>query len=300
MSHNLVLPHGGKLVDLIVDAKRAEALQDMSKTSRSWDLTHRQVCDLELLMCGGFSPLQGFMSKADYESVCNNMRLADGQIWPMPIVLDLPEELTKQLSPGDFLALRDPEGVMLAGLTIEEMWQPDREAEARAVYGTTNPEHSGVAYLYDQTHPMYVSGKLEGLQPPFHHDFSAYRYTPQDLRREFTRLSWRKIVAFQTRNVMHRAHYALTLRAAKKAEANLLIHPVVGLTKPGDVDHYTRVRCYQALLPRYLKHTVKLGLLPLAMRMGRFGQCPLCWIFLKNSRNNFPQEIFLPFVIQKG
>jgi len=111
MSHNLVLPHGGKLVDLIVDAKRAEALQDMSKTSRSWDLTHRQVCDLELLMCGGFSPLQGFMSKADYESVCNNMRLADGQIWPMPIVLDLPEELTKQLSPGDFLALRDPEGV---------------------------------------------------------------------------------------------------------------------------------------------------------------------------------------------
>ncbi len=267
MNRNLVSPHGGNLVDLVVDSERAATLQAQSKTSLSWDLTARQVCDLELLMCGGFSPLQGFMNKADYDSVCDSMRLADGTLWPMPIVLDLPEDMTKQLSSGDFLALRDPEGVMLAGITIEEMWQPDRSLEAQTVYGSTNREHAGVAYLYDQTHPMYVSGKLECIQPPFHHDFSEFRYTPQDLRREFARLSWRKVVAFQTRNVMHRAHYALTMKAAKSAEANLLIHPVVGLTKPGDVDHYTRVRCYQALLPRYPSHTVKLGLLPLAMRM---------------------------------
>ena len=267
MSRNLVLPHGGSLVDLLVDTESAATLRAKSKKTLSWDLTPRQVCDLELLLCGGFSPLQGFMNRADYESVCDSMRLTDGTIWPIPIVLDLPEEMTKQLSPGDFLALRDPEGVMLAGLTVEGIWQPDRSMEAQSVYGTTNREHPGVAYLYDQTHPMYVSGKVEGIQPPFHHDFASLRYTPQELRREFTRLSWRKIVAFQTRNVMHRAHYALTLRAAKKAEANLLIHPVVGLTKPGDVDHYTRVRCYQALLPRYPSHTVKLGLLPLAMRM---------------------------------
>ena len=128
MSHNLVLPHGGKLVDLVVDDERAKSLRDMSKSTRSWDLSPRQVCELELLMCGGFSPLQGFMNKADYESVCNSMRLADGKIWPIPIVLDLLEEITKQLSPGDFLALRDPEGVMLAGLAVEEIWQPDREA----------------------------------------------------------------------------------------------------------------------------------------------------------------------------
>ena len=156
---------------------------------------------------------------------------------------------------------------MLAAMTVEEIWQPDRSLEAQRVYGTMSLEHPGVTYLLDQTHPFYVSGKLEGVQLPIHYDFGSLRYTPQELRKEFSRLGWRKVVAFQTRNVMHRAHYALTLRAAKNAEANLLIHPVVGLTKPGDVDHYTRVRCYQALLPRYPSQTVKLALLPLAMRM---------------------------------
>jgi sulfate adenylyltransferase len=219
------------------------------------------------LLNGGFSPLTGFMGRADYQGVCNSMRLADGTLWPIPVTLDVPEELAKSLEPGSSLALRDPEGVMLAVLHVEEVWKPDRMAETESVYGTTNREHPGVAHVLDQVHPYYVGGRLDGIQLPVHHDFRPLRLTPDELRASFTRLGWRRVVAFQTRNPMHRAHFELTLRAAKEVESNLLIHPVVGMTKPGDLDHYTRVRCYQALLPHYPHNTVKLSLLPLAMRM---------------------------------
>jgi len=157
---------------------------------------------------------------------------------------------------------------MLAALHVEELWQPDRRDEAMAVYGTTSPKHPGASYLLEQTNPWYVGGRLEGIQRPSHYDFRALRLSPAELRAEFVRLGWRRIVAFQTRNPMHRAHQELTLRAAKEVEASLLIHPSVGMTKPGDVEYYVRVRCYEALLSKYPKDTVKLSLLPLAMRMG--------------------------------
>jgi len=195
------------------------------------------------------------------------MRLGDGTLWPIPVTLDVSEDLAKQLRPGGVLALRDPEGVMLAALRVEDVWQPDRAAEAEAVFGCIHREHPGVAHLLEQTHPWYVGGRVEGVHMPAHYDFRNLRLTPAELRAEFARLGWRRVVAFQTRNPMHRAHQELTLRAAKEVEANLLIHPVVGMTKPGDVDHYTRVRCYQALLPHYPQNTVMLSLLPLAMRM---------------------------------
>jgi sulfate adenylyltransferase len=166
------------------------------------------------------------------------------------------------------VALRDPEGVMLAVLHVQDVWQPDREAEAKAVFGTTSKVHPGVAYLTQQSHPWYVGGRVEGIRLPAHHDFRTLRLTPSEVRAQFTRLGWRKIVAFQTRNPMHRAHQELTFRAAKEVGANLLIHPSVGMTKPGDVEYYVRVRCYEALLARYPKDTAKLSLLPLAMRMG--------------------------------
>lgn len=267
MSHSLIAPHDGTLINLLVDSERAVQLRAESRTWPSWDLTPRQLCDLELLLNGGFSPLRGFMARVDYESVCASIRLADGTLWPIPITLDVPEELAQELGPGATLALRDPEGVMLAALHVEEVWQPDLLAEAEAVYGTTRREHPGVAYLLGHTHPCFVGGRLEGVQLPVHHDFRSLRLIPAELRAEFMRLGWRRVAAFQTRNPMHRAHQELTLRAAKEVEANLLIHPVVGMTKPGDVDHYTRVRCYQAILSRYPRHTVKLALLPLAMRM---------------------------------
>src|SRR5690242_1820586 len=209
------------------------------------------------------------MGRADYEGVCSNMRLKSGAIWPMPITLDVPEDFAKKLQSGSSkVALRDPEGVMVAVLNVEEVWQPDRQAEAKAVFGTTSRVHPGVDYLLNRGHAWYVGGRVEGLQPPTHYDFKTLRLTPAELRTEFARLGWRRVVAFQTRNPMHRAHVELTFRAAKAVEANLLIHPSVGMTKPGDVDYFTRVRCYQLLLAKYPPGTVKLSLLPLAMRMG--------------------------------
>ena len=261
-------PHGGALVNLIADPKRREEIRAASKGWPSWDLTERQLCDLELLLNGGFSPLRGFMGQADYESVCSSMRLANGLIWTMPIILDLPAELARQLKNGASLALRDPEGVMLAVLHVEEIWEPNRRWEAENVFESLDRVHPGVSYLLDRANPFYVSGKLEGLQLPAHYDYVDLRSTPSEMREEFRRLGWRRVVAFQTRNPMHRAHVELTFRASKETSASLLIHPSVGMTKPGDVDHYTRVRCYQAILPHYPANTAKLALLPLAMRMG--------------------------------
>jgi len=264
----LVSPHGGALVDLLVEEDRVAELRARSADWPSWDLTPRQLCDLELLLCGGFSPLLGFLGQADYESVVSRMRLADGTLWPMPVTLDVTSELAARLGPGASLALRDPEGVMLAALHITEMWQPDLSHEAQAVFATLDRTHPAVDHLLNATHPWYVAGTLEGLQLPGHYDYGVLRQTPAQLRAEFTMMGWRRVVAFQTRNPLHRAHVELTLRAAKEVEANLLIHPVVGMTKPGDVDHYTRVRCYQAIMPGYPHGMAKLSLLPLAMRMG--------------------------------
>jgi len=265
----LIAPHGGELVDLIVSSEKATELKSNSREWPSWDLTARQICDLELLMSGGFSPLRGFMNRADYEGVCSNMRLASGVLWPMPITLDVKEEFAKTLKPGSSkVALRDPEGVMLAVLHVEDVWQADREAEAKAVFGTTSALHPGANYAIKHSNPWYVGGRVEAIQLPSHYDFRALRLTPAEVRTEFARLGWRKIVAFQTRNPMHRAHVELTMRAAKNVEASLLIHPSVGMTKPGDVDYFTRTRCYQLLLAKYPAGTVKLSMLPLAMRMG--------------------------------
>jgi sulfate adenylyltransferase len=266
---HLIAPHGGELVDLIVSSERIADLKAHSREWLSWDLTSRQVCDLELLMNGGFSPLTGFMNKADYESVCQNMRLKSGVLWPMPVTLDVKEEFAQALKPGiSKVALRDPEGVMLAVLHVNDVWQPNHKAEAEAVFGTTSTAHPGVDYLLNKAYPWYVGGRVEGIQAPSHYDFRSLRLAPADVRTEFARLGWRRVVAFQTRNPMHRAHVELTFRAAKQVEANLLIHPSVGMTKPGDVDYFTRVRCYQLLLSKFPQETARLSLLPLAMRMG--------------------------------
>ncbi|MCU1448700.1 MAG: sat cysC [Acidimicrobiales bacterium] len=268
MTGHLNSPHGGTLVDLLASEDRTAELKAASKDWPSWDMTPRKLCDLELLVNGAFSPLRGFLGQADYEAVCSSMRLADGTLWTLPVVLDLPEEFAQGLSEGSSLALRDPEGVMLAAIEVTELYRPDREQEAKSVYGTTSVEHPGVAHLLQGTHPVYVAGHVEALQLPVHYDFRRLRLTPTELRAEFDRLGWQKVVAFQTRNPMHRAHLELTLRAAKEVEANLLIQPAVGMTKPGDVDHYTRVRCYEALMGRYPRSTAMLSLLPLSMRMG--------------------------------
>jgi sulfate adenylyltransferase len=260
-------PHGGELKNLYVPASQAAEEKGRSRDLPSWDLTMRQLCDIELLLNGAFSPLDGFQSEQDYQGVVTKMRLPSGVIWPMPITLDVTEAFAQPLKEGDSIALRDPEGVLIATLELSSIYRPDKEAEAKAVFGTTDDAHPGVNYLIRRTNPVYLGGRLTGVEAPTHYDFKHLRDNPQELRDRFQKLGWRRVVAFQTRNPMHRAHLELTFRAAKDVEANLLIHPVVGMTKPGDVDHFTRVRCYEHLLAHYPEQTTTLSLLPLAMRM---------------------------------
>ncbi len=234
----------------------------------SWDLTTRQLCDLELLLSGGFSPLQGFMSRADYDRVVDEMRLADGTLWPMPITLDVTREFAQKLKKDSSVALRDPEGVLIAVLDVNDIWEPDIKREALGVFGTQDELHPAVFYLKHRANPVYVGGRLRGIEAPTHYDFKHLRRTPAQLRKLFNEMGWKRIVAFQTRNPMHRAHLELTHRAAKQIDGKLLINPTVGMTKPGDIDHYTRVRCYEHLIKRYPVNSALLSLLPLAMRMG--------------------------------
>lgn len=242
-------------------------LNQRARGCPSWPLTRRQLCDLELLACGGFSPLIGFLGHDDYLAVCASMRLSGGILWPIPVTLDVPDEVADAAGAAGMLALRGPDQIVLAVLQVTESWVPDRRAEAAAVFGTTDPSHPGVAYLLRHTHRRYLAGVLEVLELPRHRTFRPLRHTPAQLRAEFTRRGWDRVVAFQTRNPMHRAHQELTRRAAIQLNANLLIHPVVGMTKPGDIEPGMRVRCYQALLPSYPKGEAMLSLLPLAMRM---------------------------------
>jgi len=261
------LPGQDAFSDLLVDHERRREVIGATLHAPSWNLTDRQLCDLELLLNGGFWPLTGFMNQGDYESVCETMRLQSGTVWPIPVVLDVTEAAAQTLGPGSLLALRDPEGVVLAVLNVQDVYRPDRNAEAALVFGTRSRDHSGVAVLLDRTNPVYVGGTVEGVHLPVHVDFPDLRMTPSQVRAAFKQRGWSTVVGFQTRNPMHRVHQELTVRAAAAVGARLLINPVVGPTKPGDVDHYTRVRCYQALMHRYPADTAMLALLPLAMRM---------------------------------
>ncbi|MGC9419411.1 MAG: bifunctional sulfate adenylyltransferase/adenylylsulfate kinase, partial [Rhodovulum sp.] len=253
--------------ELYVSPESAQKLKAEAGDLPSWDLTPRQICDLELLMNGGFNPLKGFLTEEDYDSVVETMRLADGTLWPMPITLDVSEEFAAGLELGQDIALRDQEGVILAILSVTDRWTPNKAREAEKVFGADDLAHPAVNYLHHTAGKVYLGGPVTGIQQPVHYDFRARRDTPNELRAYFRKLGWRRIVAFQTRNPLHRAHQELTFRAAKEAQANLLIHPVVGMTKPGDVDHFTRVRCYEAVLDKYPQATTTMSLLNLAMRM---------------------------------
>ncbi len=261
-----ISPYRGELRELYLIESLAAAVKAQSRDWPSWDLTPRQLCDIELLLNGAFSPLQGFMTRRDYERVVAEMRTADGTLWPIPITLDVSQAFADSIGTGMQIALRDSEGVLIAVLEVQDIWKPDKRAEALSVYGTEDNVHPGVNTL-QRAHPVYVGGMLRGVSAPTHYDFRHLRDTPRELRDRFRKHGWRRVVAFQTRNPMHRAHQELTVRAAHQAEANLLLHPVVGMTRPGDIDYYTRVRCYENILKRYPEHTTALSLLPMAMRM---------------------------------
>jgi sulfate adenylyltransferase len=274
--------HGGALKELYLTERKADEEKANAKDYPSWDLTQRQLCDLDLLMNGAFSPLDGFLGKDDYESVCDNMRLGSGVLWPLPITLDVSQEFADEISAGETIALRDAEGVLIATLEVTDIWAPDLMSEAERVYGTNDDTHPAVAYLKYTSHPVYVGGTIRGIEPPTYFDFKLLRDTPSELRGRFRKLGWRKVVAFQTRNPLHKAHQELTFRAARESDANLLIQPVVGMTKPGDIDHFTRVRCYEHVLEQYPEQTTQLSLLNLAMRMGGPREAILHAIIRKN------------------
>ncbi len=235
---------------------------------KSWVLSARQQFDLECLLNGAFFPLQGFLTQADYASVCDHMRLADGRLWPMPITLDVSAAFAESLLPNERIGLVDKDNTPVAELCVRSKWQPDKAHEALQVFHTLDKTHPGVRQLFEETNAWYLGGELNMRKSVDYFDFRQYRHTPAELKQTFTLMGWDRVVAFQTRNPLHRAHFELTLRAAKAANAALLLHPVVGITRPGDIPANIRVRCYEAVLPYYpAQQPVLLSLLPLAMRM---------------------------------
>ncbi|HLU11581.1 MAG TPA: sulfate adenylyltransferase, partial [Oceanobacillus sp.] len=261
----LITPYGGSLVNLLVNPQDLEDRKAYASTLPSIQLSQRAICDLELLATGGFSPLDRFMGQADYQRVLDEMRLADGTLFPMPITL--PVEPNEYIQIGKDIALRDPKNNLLAIMTIEEIYEWNRDEMALKAFGTLDIRHPMVVEMA-RWGKVNISGPLEVLQLPHYYDFQELRLTPAQTRERLEAFGYPNVVAFQTRNPLHRVHEELTKRAAAEVDGVLLLHPSVGMTKPGDVDHYTRVRTYKALVNNhYEPGRVLLALLPLAMRM---------------------------------
>ena len=258
-------PYGGELVDLVVAGEERERLIAHASTLPSVQISDRSLNDLELLAVGAFSPLRQFMGKTDHDRVLKEMRLADGTLWPMPITLPVSEG--EHIRVGHDVALRNSKNELIAVATIDEAFSWDAEREARFLLGRNDPRHSLVAEMAGWG-PVCISGPLKVINLPHYSDFAALRLTPAQVREKLQAAGRAHVVAFQTRNPLHRSHEELTKRAAAEVDGTLLVHPVVGLTKPGDVDHYTRVRTYKVLIEKhYEKDRTVLSLLPLAMRM---------------------------------
>ncbi|HJS20639.1 MAG TPA: bifunctional sulfate adenylyltransferase/adenylylsulfate kinase [Anaerolineales bacterium] len=281
---NLITPYGGKLVNLVVDAREREELLALAPKLSSIKITMRNLCDLELLATGGFSPLTTFMGKADYERVLHEMRLADGTLWPLPITLTAdPRELP---TVGDDIVLRNANNDVIAIMTLDEVYHWDAETEAALGYGSTDSRHPMVSEM-QRWNKVCISGPLKVINLPKYYDFVNLRHTPAQVRECLEEMGHDNVVAFQTRNPLHRIHEELTKRAAEKVKGSLLVHPTVGMTKPGDVDHYTRVRTYKALVDHhYDKNSSMLSLLPLAMRMAGPKEALLHAIIRRNHGAN--------------
>lgn len=252
---------------LLVHFRRVEDLRFKALEYQSLDLNGRQLSDLELLLNRAFYPLTGFMTRQDYDGVVEEMRLKDGSVWPMPICLDVSEEFAGKVKPGTVLALNDQEGFLLAIMTVEDVWQPDKKKEASMVYGTDDASlHPGVQQLYDKVKDWYIGGTVEGVSLPIHYDFRGLRLTPSETHRRFTQYGWRRVLGFHTEEYLHCAHREMVLAAAREIGASIFLHPVVGLETPGSMDHYTHVRCYQQFVNKFPSNMIMLGLTPLTER----------------------------------
>ena len=280
----LISPYGGKLINLLIPSEQVDELKQATNQLSSIRLSARSVCDLELLAVGAFSPLDRFMSQADYQSVMDNMRLANGDIFPLPITLPIEDD--DHVIVGQQIALRDPQNELLAVMVVEEVYAWDLAEEAQKVYGSQDLRHPLVAEMH-RWGKRYISGPMQVIQLPPHYDFKSLRLTPKQTRKRLASFGHDNIIAFQTRNPMHRVHEELTKRAIVEKDGVLFLHPVVGMTRPGDVDYFTRVRTYKALAQSYFEPgRILLSLLPLAMRMGGPRETVLHMIIRRNYGAN--------------
>tara|TARA_Y100000591_G_C21848208_1_gene709969 strand:+ start:1868 stop:3481 length:1614 start_codon:yes stop_codon:yes gene_type:complete len=245
-------------------------------------LTDRQLCDLEMILDGSFAPLDRFMNENDYNQVLEKMRLENGELFPLPIVLDVHEGFSNSLILNEQILLRDKEGFTIAKMTLESKWKPELKKEAQLIYNSIDTAHPAVNFLFNLSGKIYLGGKLEKVNMPIHYDYRQYRISPNELKNKFKKSGWKKIIAFQTRNPMHRAHVEMTFRSMEEFGAKLLLHPVIGQTKVGDINHYTRVRCYEHVMKEYPRNSAVLALLPMAMRMGGPREALLHAIIRKN------------------
>ena len=251
---------------LLVGEAEAETLKTESLDMPSVTLSQRQLCDIELMMNGGFTPLDGFMDRESYTRVLESMRLPGGELWPIPVTLDVEREFARKIGSGSRIALRDQEGLILAVLEVSVVWEPDKRVEAQQVYGTTSDCHPGVRHLHERIGNVYVGGHVRGIQLPTHYDYQELRHSPRELSRFFDRLGWRRVIAFHTSRPMHKRERELTLHAARQVRGHLLLHPAVGVTMHRDLSHFARIKCYQEILRHYPQQLAALSLLPLATR----------------------------------
>ena len=263
----MIDPHGNTLVSFHLSIGELQEYSELSNTISSLTLSLKQQCDLEMISNGAFSPLLTFNNQKDYEEILLNNKLLNGTIWPIPIVLDVPDNFLKALDKNEHISLRNAEGFLLAILKVKEFWSPNKKDEANSVFKTIDQNHPGVDYLFNHTNSNYISGELVPIQSNKYFDFTHLRKSPQAVRDLFRSNHWKDVIAFQTRNPMHRAHFELTRLAMEQHNAQLLIHPVIGISKPGDIDHFTRVKCYQHIMKYYPEDSVELSLINLAMRM---------------------------------
>jgi sulfate adenylyltransferase len=274
--------HGGQLRDLVVDTQRAALLKKIAHDLPDITLSDHHLCDFELMATGAFSPLEGFMVQADYESVLDRLRLQDGTLWPIPICLDISENKARSLEAGQSVALRDPEGFLLGLMHIADIWQIDKDKEAQAIFNTVDISHPGVQHLYHKTKEFYIGGTIEVISLPLHYDYRQLRRTPAEIRREYQKMGWQRVVAYETHGIIHRAKFETTLEAMRQAKANLLLLAIVGITRTEDFDYYTRVRCNKDVVRHYPPDTLILSLLPHFMRLAGPKEAVLNAIVAKN------------------
>ena len=263
----MIKPHGETLVSFHLSADELSEYSELSNNISSLTLSLKQQCDLEMISNGAFSPLSTFNNQKDYEEILLKNKLSNGLVWPIPIVLDVPDQFLKSLDKNEYISLRNTEGFLLAILKVKEFWAPNKKEEANLVFKSNDPNHPGVDYLFNHTNNNYISGELVPIHENKYFDFTHLRKSPQEVRDFFRLNNWKDVIAFQTRNPMHRAHYELTKLAMDEHNSKLLIHPVIGMSKPGDIDHFTRVKCYQHIIKYYPENSVELSLINLAMRM---------------------------------